>query len=359
MSRADLARKSGLTRVTVSDLVTKLTADGTVEERGPREGTHVGKPATLIDIRTDTFHIIALDLSADDRFVGGVINLRGTILNRAEVAIDGKSGDAALTLVTALCTTLTEAAAVRILGIGIDTPGIVDDDGSCARPQPRLVPPDLARHISAVCGAPVYVGNDANTAALGVHTFREASDRSIMMVGTIEHGGGAGLIIGGALVQGEQFAAGEIGHVVVDEDGARCVCGRRGCLELSVAAPTSGSASVPRVAPPWSVTLVAPWASLSRRSSAHSTSTKSCYPGRPRSLRARCWTLHPHAIGRQQRTPDAHDHGRRGPRAARRRGPRPLRRTGGCPECSYTTSITSGALPSRWKGRTRAPFIQV
>jgi len=74
MSRADLARKSGLTRVTVSDLVTKLTADGTVEERGPREGTHVGKPATLIDIRTDTFHIIALDLSADDRFVGGVIN---------------------------------------------------------------------------------------------------------------------------------------------------------------------------------------------------------------------------------------------------------------------------------------------
>jgi len=295
MSRADVARKSGLTRVTVSALVTKLTADGTVEELGPREGTHVGKPATLIDIRSDTFHIIALDSSADDRFVGGVINLRGTILNRAEVAIDRKSGDAALTLVTALCTTLTEAATVRILGIG--TPGIVDDDGSCARPQPRLVPTRPGSpHLSGMRRA-CLPRQRRQHSGLGVHTFREASDRSIM-IGTIEHGVGTGLIIGGALVQGEQFAAGEIGYVVVDEDGSRCACGRRGCLELSVAAPTSGTASVPRVAPPCSVTLAAPWASLSRRSSVHSTSTKSCYPGRPRSLRARCWTQHPHAIGR-------------------------------------------------------------
>ena len=57
------------------------------------------------------------------------------------------------------------------------------------------------------------------------------------MVITIEHGVGAGVIIGGALVEGEQCAAGEIGHVVIDEDGDLCSCGRRGCLELTLAAP--------------------------------------------------------------------------------------------------------------------------
>ncbi len=54
---------------------------------------------------------------------------------------------------------------------------------------------------------------------------------------TVEHGVGAGLIIGGALVTGDQFSAGEIGHLIVDEDGEPCVCGRRGCLEVSLAAP--------------------------------------------------------------------------------------------------------------------------
>src|ERR1700761_1880228 len=59
MSRADLARESGLTRVTVSDLVGELAAEGIVEDRGPRDGVRVGKPATLVAIREDAFHIIS------------------------------------------------------------------------------------------------------------------------------------------------------------------------------------------------------------------------------------------------------------------------------------------------------------
>jgi predicted NBD/HSP70 family sugar kinase len=80
---------------------------------------------------------------------------------------------------------------------------------------------------------------------LGVRTFSlpatDAAAAPVLggsaMVVRIEHGVGAGLIIGGALVEGDQFAAGEIGHVVVDENGERCACGRNGCLELALAAP--------------------------------------------------------------------------------------------------------------------------
>ena len=237
MSRADLARESGLTKVTVSDLVNELSVEGIIEDLGTREGAHVGKPATIIGIRADAFHIIALDLSSDERFVGVVVNMRGAVLHRAEAHIEGKTGEDAVELVIDLCERLLALATVRILGIGIGTPGIVGHDG-VVQEAPNLgwYDLDLAERVSRVHGGPVYMGNDANAAALGVHTFRETSGQSLMVI-TIGHGVGAGLIIGGALVEGEQFAAGEIGHIVVDEAGELCACGRKGCLELSIAAP--------------------------------------------------------------------------------------------------------------------------
>lgn len=237
MSRADLARESGLTRVTVSDLVSELSTEGIVEDLGTRGGARVGKPATLVGIRPDAFHIISLDLSSDERFVGVVVNLRGEILHRAESHVEGKVGEDAVALVIDLYRRLVELASVRILGVGVGTPGIVDDQGVIHEaPNLGWYGLDLRARLADEHGGPVYVGNDANAAALGVHTFHEASDRSLMVI-TIEHGVGAGLIIGGALVVGDQFAAGEIGHLIVDEEGELCACGRRGCLELSLAAP--------------------------------------------------------------------------------------------------------------------------
>ena len=237
MSRADLARETGLTRVTVSDLVAELTGEGIVADIGTRDGTRVGKPATLVDIQPNALHIISLDLSNDERFVGVVVNLRGQVLHRAESHVEGKTGEAALDLVLDLCRRLAELATVPILGIGIGTPGIVDDRG-VVQEAPNLgwFGVALGDRVAADQGVPVHVGNDANAAALGVHTFHEASGHSLMVI-TIEHGVGAGLIIGGALVAGDQFAAGEIGHLIVDEDGEPCACGRRGCLEVSLAAP--------------------------------------------------------------------------------------------------------------------------
>ena len=237
MSRADLARETGLTRVTVSDLVNELTGEGIVADIGTRDGTRVGKPATLVDIQPNVMHIISLDLSNDERFVGVVVNLRGQVLHRAESYVEGKTGEDAVALVLDLARRLTELATVPILGIGIGSPGIVDDRGVIQEaPNLGWFGVDLGARVAAEQGVPVHVGNDANAAALGVHTFHEASGHSLMVV-TIEHGVGAGLIIGGALVAGDQFAAGEIGHLIVDEDGELCVCGRHGCLEVSLAAP--------------------------------------------------------------------------------------------------------------------------
>lgn len=237
LSRADIARASGLTRATVSVLVNELVSEGMLIELGASAGTGVGKPGILVGLNADAFHMVALDLSADDRFIGAVINLRGVILYRTEAVVAGATGEEAFELVVRLAETVAAQTDHRILGLGVGTPGIVARGGVIEEaPHLGWYGFPLATRLSERFGYPVSVGNDANAAALGVHTFRETGGRDLIVV-NLEHGAGAGLIIGGSLIEGAQFAAGEIGHVMVDEDGELCVCGRRGCLELSISAP--------------------------------------------------------------------------------------------------------------------------
>ncbi|CAM5303233.1 ROK family protein [Streptomyces spiroverticillatus] len=231
MSRSDLARASGLTAPTVSALVAELQADGLVVDIGPRKDARLGKPATLVRIDDDAVGIVALDLSHSDRFTGAVLDLRGEVVVRAEVPLGGAFGAQAAETVLELAQQLVELSPRRVLGIGVGSPGIIDDTG-VVRHAAHLEWEDLplAERLAATTGVPAYVGNDVNVDALAVLHFRRTQVQNLMVVATA-HGVGAGLVVGGRLVEGEQFAAGEIGHVTVDEDGEPCVCGRRGCLD--------------------------------------------------------------------------------------------------------------------------------
>ena len=236
-SRADLARSTALTRVTVSDLVGELIEDGLLTELGAPVESRVGKPPTLVGLREDATHIITLDLSADDRLTGAVVTLSGSVQHRDELALAGAKGEAAIALVHALSRRLIEATDARILGIGVGSPGIVDAQGTVVD-APNLgwhdVP--LAAGLHAAFGVPVHVANDANTAVLGEHTHGGSGEGGLMVL-RIGTGVGAGLVLEGALLHGHVGAAGEIGHVVVDPQGVECACGRIGCLETVVAVP--------------------------------------------------------------------------------------------------------------------------
>lgn len=236
MTRAELSRESGLTRPTVSVLVSDLEATGIVGELGPREGVHVGKPGTLVEISPDSVHMVVLDLSNADAFLGAVVNLRGEVVGRSRIERDGAVGEEAVSRAIRLGERLLTLTPRRILGMGVGSPGIVDPEGvvrealhlewSGLRLRERL-----AQHFRL----PVYVINDANAAGLGAHTFRQVPGESLMVV-TMRHGVGVGLILGGSLVQGEQFSAGEIGHVTAQDGGPLCACGRHGCLEAVIGA---------------------------------------------------------------------------------------------------------------------------
>ncbi|GAA2441577.1 ROK family transcriptional regulator [Agromyces soli] len=235
-SRADLARGTGLTRVTVSDLVAELMGEGLVVELGQREDARPGKPATLLDVARSAFRIVGIDVSGHRVVRGAVLDLSGTILERAESPLGGATGERAFELVAELAARLVGLATAPVLGVGIGTPGVVDPRGT-VRSAPNLGWADLPlqARLSARLGLAVHATNDANAAVLAEHGAAEADDLMLVKIG---HGVGAGLIVGGRLVTGSGFASGEIGHVVVGTDGGpRCVCGRDGCLEAWLSVP--------------------------------------------------------------------------------------------------------------------------
>lgn len=237
LSRADLARETNLTRVTASDLAAELLAEGLIEELGTRVDQGVGKPATLLGVVPDARLTITVDLSDDERFRAALIDLAGTVLDRRTAAREGRTGPAALALARELCLDLAGVADRPLLGVGVGSPGVVDPRGVVIEaPNLGWHDLDLAAGLGQGLGAPVHVANDANAAALGELGLGGPGDRSLLLV-KVGQGVGAGLVLDGHLVLGDRFAAGEIGHVVVDPGGEVCACGRRGCLETAIAAP--------------------------------------------------------------------------------------------------------------------------
>jgi len=240
MSRADLSRETGLTRVTISDLVGDLIADGYVAERGVREASGPGKPAILVDLDHEGHRIVGLDLSGTDRFLGAVLTLDGQIVARHDAEVPADRADI-VDVVTGLAAALVADAHAPVLGIGVGSPGIVDDAG-VVRTAPNFgwADVDLQGVLTRALGIPVVVANDANAAILAEYTFGGARD-DVMLV-KVGRGVGASLLSSGQPMRGSRFAAGEIGHVTVGTDGGPdCVCGKVGCLEAWLSAPSLGA----------------------------------------------------------------------------------------------------------------------
>jgi predicted NBD/HSP70 family sugar kinase/biotin operon repressor len=236
ISRAEIARRTGLTRTSVGELVGELETEGLAREvgRGPSTG---GKAPTLVSLVDDARSLVTLDLG-ERTFTAALLDLRGEIRQRITRDLEGADGDAALALVYELIEAILAQPHAPILGIGVGTPGIVDADGTI-RWAVNLSWTDLplARLLSDRFGLPTIVTNDSRAAAIATVLF-EGDDRPANLVAIkVGRGIGAGLVLEGELFGGDGDGAGEIGHIVVEPDGAECHCGRFGCLETVASAP--------------------------------------------------------------------------------------------------------------------------
>ena len=232
ISRADIARETGLTAPTVSDVVAGLLKSGLIEEIGLAPSTS-GRRAILLKVVDDSRQIIGIDLSRED-FRGAIANLRGQISYRKDIPLEGRDGDSALTLVYELIDQLVEKAAKPVLGIGIGTPGLVDASNGVLQQSVNLnwryIP--FADLLQKRYDLPVYMANDSQAGALAIYTFGPQSefDKPLVVI-NLGLGVGAGIIINGQILHGSPVGAGEIGHITIDPGGDRCACGNYGCLE--------------------------------------------------------------------------------------------------------------------------------
>jgi len=231
ISRAELARLTRLTRTTISDVVAHLIERGLVEEVGHGRSSG-GRMPILLRVIDDSRHLIGINLM-DGELSGATINLRGSIQQRACRALHCKDAESVLALTYDLIDELIGLATRPLLGIGISTPGLMDNSAEVVRRAVNFGWQNL--HLKALIQSryqlPVYMGNLAHMAALAEYTCGGGRKRKNLVVIHISQGIGAGIILHGELYHGDAYGAGEIGHAVVVEDGQLCNCGNYGCLE--------------------------------------------------------------------------------------------------------------------------------
>ncbi len=168
----------------------------------------------------------------------GVITDGGEILERREALTHVDKGPEEV--VRRIAEVAREVGVEGTLGLGV--PGSIDRVAGRAMVSPNLTSiegyplrAELERDLDLAPGS-VLLENDANAAALGEHWLGGARGEDHALVFTLGTGIGGGLILGGRLHTGAKGLAGEVGHINVDPQGARCTCGARGCLEAMASA---------------------------------------------------------------------------------------------------------------------------
>lgn len=239
VTRADLVRRTGLARSTITQRLEQLQGLGLLKEVGGSRSTG-GRPPMKLAFNEDAGLVLAADLGATHSRLA-VTNLGGRVLAEDRGDVDIAEGPEAVLhwVEQRFGRLLAEAGDDQgpVAGIGIGVPGPVEHVTGMPRNPPIMPGWDgfpIPERLSASFGAPVLVDNDVNIMALGEHwaNWRETEHLLFVKVGT---GIGCGIIAGGQVHRGADGAAGDLGHVripVDDEDeDVICSCGNVNCLE--------------------------------------------------------------------------------------------------------------------------------
>ena len=239
ISRADLARRTGLSRSTISGIVSDLLETGLVREE--RAGSsNGGRRPVLLGFQDDISHLIGIDMGATHISVA-VMNLRGVVRGWRRESHDVRDDpQGSLEITRALIRLAMSDANVHlsgVVGIGIGVPSPVSP-ASPGELSPLFMPAwqdlNIQRALQESFPVPIKVLNDANAGALSELWWGAGQDSKNIAYVKIATGVGAGLVVNGKVYEGESGLAGEIGHTSIDPTGPRCICGLNGCLNVLV-----------------------------------------------------------------------------------------------------------------------------
>lgn len=229
ISRAKIATKLGLTKATVSAIVTTLLNEGIVRETGS-DATGLGRRAILLSFCKENGRIISIDLGVNF-IVAFTSDLMGNDCGLKQYRNSYSRDTIIEGLATVIQKTLKrlDQTVLGVVGICIGVHGTVYDNEITFAPYYDYAHLPIAKSLSDRFGVPVYLENEANLSVVGEKCFCfHAQD----LIGISVHAGiGVGIVLNGQLYTGAKGNAGEFGHTIVEAHGRQCPCGNQGCLE--------------------------------------------------------------------------------------------------------------------------------
>lgn len=248
ISRADLARVSGLQRSTVSLIVEELIAECWIEEgstgRLPR-----GRRPTFLNVNGQR-GVLALDIHPSQTTLA-VTDLGGRIIAQQQISLPEDPQKVIAAIVTAIKKIISSHIDRSFDGIGISLPGRLNPNSTSSAPgklrndQPIFAPnirwpiSQIKSRVEQATGLPVVADNVANACALSEVWFGNSDGMHDLVVVNVSEGLGTGIFANGRILRGEGGFAGEFGHVQMDPNGLQCGCGSKGCWETLAANPAA------------------------------------------------------------------------------------------------------------------------
>jgi len=236
LSRTDIADKMGLTRAAVSLIVNELLKSGVIQEAESRSAPS-GRPPIILEISPKAGLVAAIDMGASHMSIA-LADFTARIVQEAEFPFEIKNGpEVCLAAANQNLLGLLESQGLSLsdlTAVGVGVPGPVITEAGMVLSPPIMPGWDrypIRTTMEKLFGCPVTLNNDAELGALGEWAYGAGRGEKNVAYIKVGSGIGAGLILNQQIYGGTTGAAGEIGHLTIDENGPLCNCGNHGCLE--------------------------------------------------------------------------------------------------------------------------------
>jgi predicted NBD/HSP70 family sugar kinase len=247
VSRIDISRQTGLSKMSITNIVTELINEGFVVDQAEKaelsNNASVGRKPIFLAPDTSTFMALGIYISRDFA-VATLSNLKCEIIYEMKCSFSFEESESSFTYkIKALVSSILNtdmASEKKVIGIGVACIGPLDIENGVILEPPNfhnLRSISIKRLLEKEFGYKVFIDNDMNASALAEKLYGKARDINNFVYIGVTNGIGAGIITNGVLFAGDMGFSGEIGHITINYEGPKCVCGNTGCLELYASIP--------------------------------------------------------------------------------------------------------------------------
>jgi predicted NBD/HSP70 family sugar kinase len=240
ISRVEIAQITGQSRAAVTNITARLIHEGLIYEKRTEDSAMRGRRRILLAMNPDAAYVVGVKLSSL-RISCAVTDMQAKVRSSINLPVRTTKRPVAFMadLIEEAVRHCVEEAKLEldgISGIGIGVPGFVDSLAGTCHWTPLYQQKDnhLKQLVESRLGIDTFIENDTNTVTLAHQWFGEGRGIDHFLVVTIEDGVGMGIVVNGQLYRGTSGFAAEFGHMVVNDSGPPCRCGKCGCLETYV-----------------------------------------------------------------------------------------------------------------------------